>query len=42
MAINRPDALDPALVCPVRLDRKIGFSLLDQEGAPSFPKFMPI
>lgn len=32
MATNRPDTLDPALVRPGRLDRKVEFSLPDMEG----------
>lgn len=32
MATNRPDILDPSLVRPGRLDRKVEFSLPDLEG----------
>lgn len=35
MATNRPDILDPALMRPGRLDRKVEFGLPDQEGRAS-------
>lgn len=36
MATNRPDTLDPALMRPGRLDRKIEFSLPDLEVTSKF------
>jgi 26S proteasome regulatory subunit T1 len=38
MATNRPDVLDPALIRPGRLDRRIEFSLPDLEGRTSIFK----
>jgi len=38
MATNRPDILDPALMRPGRLDRKVEFSLPDLEGRTSIFK----
>ncbi len=32
MATNRPDTLDPALIRPGRLDRKVEFALPELEG----------
>ena len=36
MATNRPDTLDPALIRPGRLDRKVEFSLPDLEVSGCF------
>ena len=38
MATNRPDTLDPALMRPGRLDRKIEFTVPDMEGRTSIFK----
>lgn len=38
MATNRPDTLDPALMRPGRLDRKVEFSLPDLEGRTNILK----
>lgn len=38
MATNRPDTLDPALLRPGRLDRKVEFGLPDQEGRSNILK----
>ncbi len=38
MATNRPDTLDPALLRPGRLDRKVEFSLPDLEGRENILK----
>ncbi|KAK0502892.1 hypothetical protein EDD18DRAFT_1316954 [Armillaria luteobubalina] len=38
MATNRPDTLDPALMRPGRLDRRIEFSLPDNEGRANILK----
>lgn len=38
MATNRPDTLDPALLRPGRLDRKVEFSLPDLEGRTAILK----
>jgi 26S proteasome regulatory subunit T1 len=38
MATNRPDTLDPALMRPGRLDRKVEYNLPDLEGRTSIFK----
>merc|ERR1712080_512407 len=38
MATNRPDTLDPALLRPGRLDRRVEFSLPDLEGRTAILK----